>query len=148
VSRKLPPAQTGAALVVGLVLLLVLTLLAVSTMRTAALELLMAGNTQYRENAFRLAEAGLADAEGQAPGLVIPATGWTTDLGAVRIDDLDGEYQATITFLDEGEVYSGYSSSEFQFFHYQIDATGRADQRGARSTQSQGLVQVNLRSPE
>ncbi len=147
-SRRLPQAQTGAALVVGLVLLLVLTLLAVSTMRTAALELLMAGNTQYRENAFRLAEAALADAEGQASGLVIPATGWTADLGAVRIDELDGEYQATITFLDEGEVYSGYSSSEFQFFHYQIDATGSTDQRGARSTQSQGLVQVNLRSPE
>ena len=62
--------QRGAALVVGLVLLLVLTLLAVSTMRTASLELLMAGNAQYRENAFRLAEAGIADAIGQvsAPG--------------------------------------------------------------------------------
>jgi type IV pilus assembly protein PilX len=65
-----PRRQRGAALVVGLVLLLVLTLLAVSTMRTASLELLMAGNAQFRENAFRLAEASLADGVDQATPLL------------------------------------------------------------------------------
>ena len=40
--------QDGAALVVGLILLLVLTLLAVSGMTTASLELQMAGNEQYQ----------------------------------------------------------------------------------------------------
>ncbi|MFQ5635592.1 MAG: PilX N-terminal domain-containing pilus assembly protein, partial [Gammaproteobacteria bacterium] len=54
--------QSGAALIVGLVLMMVLTILAISTMRTSTLELAMAGNTQYREKARQLAEAGLADA--------------------------------------------------------------------------------------
>ena len=51
--------QSGAALIVSLILLMVLTVLAVSTMRTASLELLMAGNAQFRENAFRLAQNGI-----------------------------------------------------------------------------------------
>ena len=73
--------QSGAALIVGLVLLLVLTLLAVSTMRSAALELIIAGNTQSRETAFRLAEAGIADAASRQPGFFNPTPGWQTDIG-------------------------------------------------------------------
>ena len=50
--------QHGAALVTGLILLLVLTLLAVSGMNSASLEFMMAGNEQYCANAFSAAEAG------------------------------------------------------------------------------------------
>ena len=49
--------QRGAVLIISLVLLMVLTILAISTMRTASLGLLMAGNTQYRQNAWQLAQA-------------------------------------------------------------------------------------------
>lgn len=52
-------SQSGAALVVGLLLLLVLTLLAVSGMNSAGLELTMAGNTQIQEKAFQMAEQGI-----------------------------------------------------------------------------------------
>ncbi len=52
-------AQRGAALVIGLLLLLVLTILAVSGMNSASLEFVMAGNEQYRANAFSAAEAGI-----------------------------------------------------------------------------------------
>jgi type IV pilus assembly protein PilX len=55
-------AQRGAALVVGMILLLVLTVLAVSGVTTAALELLMAGNEQYQERAFQAADAGIEQA--------------------------------------------------------------------------------------
>lgn len=55
-------SQSGAALVVGLILLMVLTLLAVSGMTTAALELQMASNEQYQERAFQFADAGIEQA--------------------------------------------------------------------------------------
>ncbi|HEY4644766.1 MAG TPA: PilX N-terminal domain-containing pilus assembly protein [Steroidobacteraceae bacterium] len=48
-------AERGAALVVGLVLLVILTLLAISGMNTATTELVMAGNEMYQENAFQAA---------------------------------------------------------------------------------------------
>lgn len=52
-------AQRGAALVVGLLLLLVLTILAISGMTTASLEMLMAGNEQYQERAFQAADSAV-----------------------------------------------------------------------------------------
>jgi type IV pilus assembly protein PilX len=51
--------QGGAALVVGLVLLIVITVLAISGMNTATTELAMARNNQNYENAFQAAETGL-----------------------------------------------------------------------------------------
>ncbi|HEX5651161.1 MAG TPA: pilus assembly PilX N-terminal domain-containing protein [Steroidobacteraceae bacterium] len=51
--------QQGAALVVGLLLLLVLTILAISGMTTASLEMLMAGNEQYQERAFQAADSAV-----------------------------------------------------------------------------------------
>ena len=57
-----PRGEAGAALVVGLILLLVLTLLAISGMTTASLELLMAGNAQYQERSFQAADAGIEQA--------------------------------------------------------------------------------------
>ncbi len=60
-----PQKQTGAALVVGLILLVVITVLAISGMNTATTELAMARNDQNYENAFQAAESGLAAALGQ-----------------------------------------------------------------------------------
>ncbi len=51
--------QQGAVLVVGLLLLVVITILAVSGMNTATTELAMARNDQTYENAFQAAETGL-----------------------------------------------------------------------------------------
>ena len=63
-SRISPQKQTGAALVVGLILLVVITVLAISGMNTATTELAMARNDQNYENAFQAAETGLAAALG------------------------------------------------------------------------------------
>lgn len=51
--------QDGAALIVGLVLLMVITVLAISGMNTATTELAMARNDQNYEFAFQAAETGL-----------------------------------------------------------------------------------------
>ncbi len=59
--------QNGAALVVGLILLVVITVLAISGMNTATTEIAMARNDQNNENAFQAAETGLEQsiAQGQ-----------------------------------------------------------------------------------
>ena len=67
--------QRGAALIVGLVLLMVLTVLAISAMRTATLDLTMASNSQFRENAFQLAESGIQTIVRRA------------ESGAINLDD-------------------------------------------------------------
>ena len=57
--------QNGAALVVGLILMVVITVLAISGMNTATTELAMARNDQNYENAFQAAETGLETALAQ-----------------------------------------------------------------------------------
>jgi len=56
--------QNGAALIVGLIMLVVITVLAISGMNTATTELAMARNDQNFENAFQAAETGLEEALG------------------------------------------------------------------------------------
>ena len=57
--------QNGAALVVGLILMVVISVLAISGMNTATTELAMARNDQNYENAFQAAETGLETALAQ-----------------------------------------------------------------------------------
>ena len=64
-TRLIIKKQNGAALVVGLILLVVITVLAISGMNTATTELAMARNDQISENVFQAAETGLAVALGQ-----------------------------------------------------------------------------------
>lgn len=145
--NKADPAgrrQQGAALIVSLVLLMVLTLLAISTMRTAALELLMAGNAQYREHAFQLAESGLqATLRQLEDGTLVPVAndGWTLDLPANVVatpDGVIGQYQSTVRYQGIGKNRPGYSG-DFEFLHYELESTGTTPQRGARATHVQGI---------
>jgi type IV pilus assembly protein PilX len=61
IMKRLRPRQReqGAALIIGLVLLLVLTVLGVSGITTATLDLQMTGNTQAAQFAFQAAETGI-----------------------------------------------------------------------------------------
>jgi len=54
--------QRGMALVFALIVLLILTILGVSALRTSSLEQLMSGNTQEQTRAFEAADSGLSRA--------------------------------------------------------------------------------------
>src|SRR3954467_5980165 len=61
-SRRTPRAgrgDRGAALVIGLLLLVVITLLAIGGMNSASVELVLAGNTQRQALAFQASEVGI-----------------------------------------------------------------------------------------
>ncbi len=62
---NLPGRQNGAALVVGLILMVVITVLAKSGINTHNTELAMARNDQNYESAFQAAETGLENALAQ-----------------------------------------------------------------------------------
>ena len=136
--------QTGAALVVGLVLMMVLTILAISTMRTATLELLMAGNAQYRERAFQLAETGLRDAVNQLNNgtLALGTTDGWENLGAVTgsVDASGDDYVVDLRFIRAGDPPPSYSQGgEITALYFEVTSTGRTVARNARSVQTQGF---------
>jgi type IV pilus assembly protein PilX len=69
--------QQGAALVVGLMLLVVITVLAISGMNTATTELALVRNDQASEDAFQAAETGLETALSQGQFATVGATAMT-----------------------------------------------------------------------
>lgn len=77
--------QQGAALLVALVILLIMTLLGVTTLQTTSLDEKMAGNSWDQNSAFQAAEAALRDAENQLASIVntsnYTATGGTSSNG-------------------------------------------------------------------
>jgi len=129
-------AQRGAALVVGLLLLLVLTLLAISGMNSATLELVMAGNTQYQQNAFQAAETGIEqmlrdgafNPSAGAQNLNVTAEHFTT----VNTPQLGGAAQPAIF---------GSSWNSFSSFHFEILSTGTSD-RSAQAINRQGVAVI------
>lgn len=86
--------QDGAALVVGLILLVVITVLAISGMNTATTELAMARNDQNTENAFQAAETGLEAALAQGRFDTLATTTVTQNITA------NESVSATIQFED------------------------------------------------
>ena len=93
-----PNKQHGAALVVGLMLLVVITVLAISGMNTATTELALARNDQAYENAFQAAETGLETALAQGQFAT------TGDTALTQTIALNQEISTTIRFEDSTMV--------------------------------------------
>jgi type IV pilus assembly protein PilX len=140
--------QRGAALVVGMLLLLVLTLLAISGMNTASLELAMAGNMQYRESAFQAAEGGVEQAlvlgvfNPNEPPQRLPAAANTT----TTIPNTDGRdsFFVMITPALDGDPQPaiwGASWDSFSTYHFEIDSTG-GSARNALARSAQGVAVI------
>lgn len=137
-----PGRQQGAALVIGLILLLVLTILAVSGVFTSTMELRMVRNNQNQEHAFQAAEVAIEDA------LANPVLSTSAPFNQAEIDvpNSPGDrYSYGMQFVGQsplGTGMTGYSiGSAFQSYHFQVDAAGVGpDNATAAHTQSFYIV--------
>ncbi len=129
-----PGRQQGAALVVGLILLLILTVFAVSGMSTATLELVLAGNTQFTENAFQASESAI-----EAEFVTGPATPDTPRQRNFAFEN--GSQAATVVAYRANTFAEGYSFSEYSADHYVITARGTSG-KNATNVNEQGFFIV------
>jgi type IV pilus assembly protein PilX len=143
--KTLRSRQTGATLVVGLVLLLVLTVLGVSGMNTATMEITMAGNTQYREDAFQMAEDGI--------DIVLATRDFSTVAPTTVpwLNDPAYDRQAVTTFAIATPVPDiafsmGTSAGTIQAYHFDIVSVGRGS-RNATATHNQSFYVVGPGGP-
>lgn len=135
--------QTGAALVVGLILMLVLTVLGISGMGMATLELTMAGNADSQQEAFQAAETGI--------DIPLGRRDFTTSeikLGEKTPIAEDGNYSAKwktecvmTTPVPDIAFSMGTSSGSVQAFHFDIVSVGTGP-RGATSTHTQSFYVI------
>ncbi|MFW2371883.1 MAG: pilus assembly PilX family protein [Gammaproteobacteria bacterium] len=104
--------QTGAALVVGMIVLLVMTLLGVSTMSTMTTELKMANNAQTHNTAFQIAASGL-NAALDVTSTVDTGVGGTQTFNYPVADTTDlSRSTVTITYSGCQLVPVGYSLTQ------------------------------------
>jgi len=130
-------SQQGVVLVTGLVFLVILTLLGITSLSTNTLEERMAANTQDINRAFQAAESGINVAFNSSNAF----TGTTADYSSSTADT-QGTYSATMTVISTFRTsmdVSGYqdiqSASEeglLKWHYYDVRSTG-ATQSGATS---------------
>jgi hypothetical protein len=125
--------ESGVALVIALLLLAILTLLAITGMRTSVGELWMAGSEQFHRNALEAASAG---AEAAIARL-------RAGSGATGIDgeSAGGPYTVMVRRAGTEASIPGSSVEKFVGDHFEIESTG-ASSRGGLEVQVQGVVVV------
>lgn len=144
--------QGGAALVVGMILLMVLTLLAISGMNSATLELQMAGNAQFSENSFQASETGVEEALRDARLLGVTTVDIDPAVVPKRTEFVAGSKTDSFTIQtlhdpDNGvtKVPSGGFSmgvgKGFSAYHFDVTSTS-ASARSATQTHVQSFYVV------
>lgn len=129
--------QSGAALVMSLVILLVLTIIGVAAMRTASLEERMAGNIQEATSAFLAAESGLNRALNTSGVLSLSGkttNNWTFGNGQAQVDVEFKEFSPP-------KRGSGYSATSFDAANFDQASTGTGG-GGAKSSLHRGVAQI------
>lgn len=130
--------QRGAALIMSMVILLILTLLGITAMGTSSLEEKMSGNTQEITRAFEAAESGLIE-WAKTPGSIvldIQSTSPTYNYGSYGNADVTSKF-LQFTAPKRG---SGYGSN-FDAANFQLDSTGTTKAH-AKAVIHQGLAQI------
>lgn len=134
--REVRKSERGAALLVALIMLLLITILGVSAMQTTTLEEKMAGNLRDRHVAFQAAEAALRAGEQYAVSNYPSVTG-----------------TGTITVPVNGSnVAATYTVTQLQVFTLSLDASSPPDTSGVvvkvqgQSAGLSGVRQVVLES--
>jgi len=131
--------QRGAALVVGLLLLLVLTLLGVSSLGGSTQQMRIATNAQNKNRAFQLTESVL--------GVTIGNIDYTNIRTRQSFGDADHpQYPgstANVDFLTRSSA-AGCPGNSFQYscVHFEITANGVHQETGARARHVQGLHRI------
>jgi type IV pilus assembly protein PilX len=135
--------QTGATLIVGLVLLLVLTVIGISGMNTATMEIAMAGNAQFQQDAFQEAEDGIDLAIGRRQ---YDTGDDPTTIAKLADPDLASDRWSETDFQCSTNVpRGGFSINDFDAFHFEIRANGSGP-RNAPASHIQGFYVVALKN--
>lgn len=136
--------QQGTALIVGLIVLIVLTLLGTTAMRMSRNELMMSGMLQFFARAFHAAEASVAAQLADRDF----SLAWTAPSNPHTHDQVASTQSigtSHIQFLDSGPVPAGGFSlnKKFSAHHFEITAQGLSPTTdGAASPDS---IAVNIR---
>jgi len=151
--------QSGVALVIGLLLLLVITLIAVSGLTGAANQTKMASNAQQYNQTFQAAEGGVSatlysingnggifNIEPLKNALNDTVNGISTERNASLSDNSDMEVNVTVTYQLEASSTPGFSLSADENavtispHMFSVRSQAQLTDTGAQSIVEQGIM--------
>ena len=144
--------QRGAVLIMGLLLLVIITILAVSGMNTATTGLAMARNDQNYENAFQAAETGLENALSQGRFNTIGGTDLTQTIS--YHDSVNSTIEFEDSTLVPDRAFSLGAGSGIAAYHFHATSTaisarapGSTTDRDSMAVHTQAFYVVGPESP-
>jgi len=139
----LPARQRGAALIVSLILIFVVSILGITSMERSIMERQLATNAVQSNLVFQAAESA-TDSVINNPTTLMQA--FSSDTNSTKVvlnlegqDDLSIGAEADLTFLGNS-VVRGYSIGLFEGLRF--EARGDGSFNGAKATVEQGAVRV------
>ena len=133
--------QQGFVLVLVLVMLAVLTLIGVSSMNSASMELKAVGNAKQHSIAFNVVQSAIEYAVSSDPAVTIDFQ--TNDENQMQTVNpsvaLGSDVSATVQFSGCGVASGNSLSKGFSYNFFDITATGKNVKGTASSTQVQGI---------
>jgi len=125
--------QSGSALIISLIILVAMTLIGITAMRTTVLEEKMAGNMRNKEIAFQAAEATLRAAERYIQNNVISTVAFDTDGSDGLYNHDDVRIWENISWTDADSLENSDFNSSYnvatppRFVIQHLSTTGDSD---------------------
>jgi len=144
----IPKDQSGAALVIALIMLIMMTLMVLAASLTSHFEIKLAGNKRGSTNAFYSADSGIQVSLGRIENFNIPGQYVDNKYNPFTDNNNPNPTNASvnITFnqAQQGAPRGvGISAINFEFNHYVIESTGK-DQLEVSPIKSQCTIQENV----
>lgn len=148
-----PQKQEGAILVISLILLMIVTLVAMSTINTTQLEEKMASNLQVSNQVFQAAEAALEEGVDAGAYLnVVRISGAAGATIAVTNNDarISSDYSASFKEMsipvgdDAASIDLGAGGATVSYYNFDVAATASIANTGASASHVQGIYMRGL----
>jgi type II secretory pathway component PulK len=135
--------QTGVVLTIALLLLLVLTLLTVASLHGAGIELALAGNEKYRQQAAAAAEVGIETALAGLPAATLSGSPVNAELVVDASQERRPDRaQISTRYFGDISLVPGFSAGRFIGRSFEIRSIGTSI-RAARAERIQGAVRID-----
>jgi len=149
ITLKSQRRQRGVVLIVSLIMLLVVTLLAVSSMQGTMLEEKMAGNTKDRNLAFQTTESAIREAEDFIEG-VVSLGGFNGSAGLFGLTDAEPYHASSGTWSDATQhvvataAYGSYDAPQYYIKHFTtvVGTEGAMNMSGYGDNKGTGDVSI------
>lgn len=137
--RLAPARQTGSALIVAMIFLVILTILGISTMSTSRLELKMANNNQIAATAFQMAESGIeATLDAAALNLQNLPQSPNATAYVLPLTQTAGTTTTSTNYIMDSNIVAGNSINNSTALHYRTTSTSTVA-GGGSATHIQGF---------